>query len=105
MPLSDFVGCGRPLRGIAPVSSPGLRSVEDCLSAMRFGLEGVVPLVLHDSELLTLGLCLHVTVEGCHSIRYPMCAYQYHLVIDVHHFGFVMVVAVEPDGVLITILD
>ena len=54
----------------------------------------------------SLSLCLYVTVEGCHSIRYPMCASQYHLVIDVHHFGFVMVVvAVEPDGVLTTILD
>ena len=31
----------------------------------------------------SLGLCLHITVEGCHSIRYPMCASRYFHVVDV----------------------
>ena len=52
MPYLDFACSGHPVRGIALVLSPGLRSVEDCSLAMRFGLEGVVPLVLRGSEVL-----------------------------------------------------
>ena len=53
-----------------------------------------------------LGLCLHVTVEGCHSIRYPMCASRYSPVIEVRHSDSLMVVvAAGPDGFLITIPD
>ena len=56
MPYFDFVYSVRLVRGIVLVFSPGLRSVEDCLLPMCFGLEGVVPLVLRDSKLLTLSL-------------------------------------------------
>ena len=49
---------------------------------------------------------MHVAGEGCRSIRCLRCASGFHLVIDIRHFDFVMVVvAVGLDGVLTTILD
>ena len=56
MPYLDFVYCGRPVRGIALVFSPGLHLVEDCLLALCFGLVGAVPLVLRDSKLLRVSV-------------------------------------------------
>ena len=50
------MGCGCLVREIAPVFSPGLRSVGYGLLAMCFVLEGVVPVVLRDSKLLTLSV-------------------------------------------------
>ena len=49
---------------------------------------------------------MHVIAESCRTIRNLRCDSRYSLVVGVRRFdSLVVVVAVEPDGVLTTILD